>query len=201
MHISDLPNLDSRLRGNDGIYRGALMRAPGQSCRHANRNGRHGFSLIELIMIIVILAILSVVAAPLMSNLFRGYFTGKDIADTDWQARVALERMSRDLRSVRAPTDLVITAAGDISFADVDGNVIRYCLGTVGTCPGVAGNLMRNAQVLAGGVTGLTFTFLTRAAAATGVAAQVFYINSAFTVTQGTIAKSYTATVSPRNFP
>jgi prepilin-type N-terminal cleavage/methylation domain-containing protein len=160
-----------------------------------------GFSLIELIMVIVLLGVVAAVAAPVLSGGFRAYFIGRDITETDWQARVALERMSRELRTVRAPADLTLTSASDITFTDVDGNSIRYCMGTVAGCPGAAGELMRNTQPLAAGISGLTFSYLTRAAAATGVAAQVFYITVAFTATQNTVSKSFQTTASPRNFP
>lgn len=160
-----------------------------------------GFSLIELIMVIVLLAIVAVVAAPVLSGGFKAYFIGRDIAETDWQARVALERMTRELRSVRAPADLTITSASDITFTDVDGNSIRYCMGTVGGCPGAAGELTRNTQPLASGVSGLTFSYLTRTGASTVVVAQVFHITVGFMATQNTISKSFQTTLSPRNFP
>ena len=160
-----------------------------------------GFSLIELVMVIIVFAIISAVVAPLLSETFRAYFTGKDIAETDWQARVALERMTRELRSVRAPTDLIITSAGDITFITIDGTLIRYCLGTVGGCPGLVNELMRNTQPLASGISALSLTFLTRTGAATALPASVFYVNIAFTATQNTMSKTNTATVSPRNFP
>ena len=160
-----------------------------------------GFSLLEMIMVIVVLGIVTAVAAPFMRAGFQSYFIGKDISETDWQARVALERMSRELRSVRAPADLIITSANDITFTDVDGNSTRFCMGTAGGCPGTAGELTRNSQPLATGISALTFSFLTRTGAVTAVAANVFYITVAFTVTQNTIIKSFQATVSPRNFP
>lgn len=166
-----------------------------------NRAATTGFSLIEFIMVMIVFAIVSAIAAPLLAETFRAYFIGKDIAETDWQARVALERMTRELRSVRAPTDLIITSAGDITFVTAVGTSIRYCLGTVGTCPGVATELMRNTQPLASGISALNLTFLTRAGAATALPASVFYVNIAFTATQNTVSKTYTATVSPRNFP
>ena len=164
------------------------------------KSGARGFSLLELIMVMVVLGIVAAVAAPFLSASFQSYFIGKDISETDSQARVALERLSRELRSVRTPADLIITSGGDISFTDVDGNSIRYCMGTVGGCLGAVGELTRSGQPLATGISALTFTFLTRTGAVTAVAANVFYITVSFTATRNTISKSFTATVSPRNF-
>lgn len=160
-----------------------------------------GFSLIELIMVIVVFGIVSAVAAMIMDNGFRAYFAGRDITEADWHARVAAERMTRELRTIRTPADLIITSASDISFVDVEGGAIRYCQATVGTCPGTAGELMRNSQPLAAGIAGVSFSFLTRTGVATAVPAQVFYVNVDFTALQGTISRAYRVTVSPRNFP
>ena len=164
------------------------------------RNAR-GFSLIELIMVIVVFGIIAVVAAPLISNAVRAFVTGRDIAETDWQARVAVERMTRELRTIRAPADLTITSASVITFIDVNGTAIRYCQATIGTCPGALGELMRNTEALASGISGLTFSYLTRAGAVTAVPAQVFYVTVAFTATQNAISKTFQVSVGPRNFP
>ena len=160
-----------------------------------------GFSLMELVVTLVIFGIVAAIAAPLLMTGFQSYFTGKDIAETDWQARTAVERMTRELRTVRAPTDLTAASASDISFTDLDGNSIRYCMGAVAGCPGGAGDLMRNGQPLSHGISGLAFTFLTRTGAGTGAGAAVFYVTVAFTATTNAVAKSYETTVSPRNFP
>ena len=160
-----------------------------------------GFTLIEMVTVMVLFGILAAIAAPVMNSVFQSYFTGRDIADVDWQGRVALERMSRELRAIRAPADITITSASDITFIDVEGNTIRYCLGAVGTCPGAAADLMRNSQPLASGVSGLAFSFLTRAAAATATPAQVFYVNVDFTATRNAVSRAHRTTVSPRNFP
>ena len=161
-----------------------------------------GFSLIELVIVIVLLGIVSAVAAPFAINAFNAYFTGRDLVETDWQARVALERMTRELRTVRAPAAITMTSGSDLSIVDVDGNAIRYCLGTVGTCPGATGELTRNTQPLATGISGLAFSYLLKDGKTTTAApASVYYVVVDFTATQGVNSRTYQATVSPRNFP
>jgi prepilin-type N-terminal cleavage/methylation domain-containing protein len=160
-----------------------------------------GFTVFELVMVILVFGIVSAAVAPFLASAFRSYFTGKDISETDFQARVAVERMTRDLRGIRAPADITMTSASDMTYVDTDGNTVRYCQGAVGGCPGTAGDLMRNGQALASGVSSLTFSYLSRAGAATATPTAVFYITFAFTDTQNGVAKSFSATVSPRNFP
>ena len=166
-------------------------------CKHRTK----GFSLFELIMVMVVLGIVAAVSAPFLSASFQSYFIGKDISEIDSQARAALERLSRELRSIRAPTDLTISPTSEVTFTDVDGNAIRYCLGTVAGCPGAAGELMRNSQPLATGISALAFSYLTKTGTAAAAAANVFYVTVSFTATQNTVSKAFTATVSPRNFP
>jgi hypothetical protein len=105
------------------------------------------------------------------------------------------------LRTIRTPAELTISSASDISFVDVDGRTIRYCQGAIGSCPGASGELMRNAEALASGISGLGFSFLTRAGVATATPALVFYVNVDFTAAQNTVSRAYQVTVSPRNFP
>lgn len=152
---------------------------------------QRGFSLIEMVLVIVIVGIIASVGAQLMGTGFQLYFTGRDTLSVDAQARLALERMTRELRTVRPATGLTMTPATQITFTDETGTAVQYILG--------GGNLMRNTQVLAGGVTGLGFVYLDRAGAVTATAAQVFYISVQFTVTQGEVISTYRATISPRN--
>ncbi len=156
-------------------------------------NRQAGFTYIELVMVIVLLAIIAAAGAQMMGRGFQVYITGRNVAESDWQGRVALERMTREIRSIRAPADIVTMAAADLKFTDVDGNSIEYVLSS--------SDLMRNTQSLATGISGLSFTYLDKNGAVTATAAQVYYIVVGFTATQGTLSKSFQTTVSPRNFP
>ena len=160
-----------------------------------------GFTLVELVASIVLFGVVAAMTARVLGQGFQSFIMGRNIAETDWQARVALERMTRELRAIRAPADIIMTSGSDLTFTDIDGNAIRYCMGTVGTCPGAVGDLTRNMQALATGVSGLAFSYLTSTGAATATPAQVYYVMVALTATQGSMSKSYQAVVSPRNFP
>ena len=157
-----------------------------------------GFTLMEMVLVIVIVGIIATVGAQLMATGFSLYFTGRDTMSVDAQARLALERLTRELRTVRPATGLTMVPATEISFTDLDGTAVRYCI-SGGTCPGVAGDLMRNTQILAGGISSLNFVYLNSAGAVTATPAQVLYIGVTFTATQGGVISTYRATVSPRN--
>ena len=152
---------------------------------------QRGFSLIEVILVIVILGIIVGVGAQFMGTSFQLYFSSRDNLNVDAQARAALERMTRELRAIRPATSLTMTPATQITFTDEAGTVVQYILS--------GGNLLRNTQVLAGGVTGLGFEYLNSTGAVTATPAQVFYISVQFTVTQGGKSSIYRATISPRN--
>src|SRR5262249_45837900 len=114
-----------------------------------------GFTLVEMIVTIVIGAIVFGIGGMVISNGFRTYFAGGGIASDDWQGRLALERMTRDLRNVRSTADLTTILGSNIAFTDINGNTISYQLA------GTTLNRIQNGvtQPLADGIGGLTFTY------------------------------------------
>ncbi len=69
-----------------------------------------GFTLIEVVITLIVIGALATIGATLMSRGFLSYFVGREIARDDAQGRLALERMARELRTVRG------TAAGDLNI-------------------------------------------------------------------------------------
>lgn len=147
-------------------------------------------------MVIVLTGILAIVASQMLGKTLQSFVFSKDVTKGDWQARVALERLTRDLRMASSPTNLVIVPAIAITFSDTEGNNVNYSF--------AGGKLMRNTQVLADDINNLQFIYLRsdgNTVAAT--AAEVYFITASLAVKRGTLATDITglrATVHPRNF-
>jgi prepilin-type N-terminal cleavage/methylation domain-containing protein len=188
-------------------------RAPScrQLCSGAGRNGR-GFTLIEMVAVIIIAGIIFSFGSALLGNVFSGYALKRDATDADWQAKVALERMARELRAVRSATtaDLAFPSNSEIRFVDTDGNNVCFYLN--------AGQLRRaentpaqacgttGMQVLADNIASLNFRYWDNAGTevlppATPVSVTtVYYITMSLTVTEGSYSAPFRTNVRPRNF-
>jgi len=162
--------------------------------------GARGFTLIELIMTLMIVGVLGAMGASLMSTGFRTYFAGRELAQDAAGGTLAVERMTRDLRTIRSATaaDIPTMGGAAITFVDVDGNSVSYALG--------GGSLTRSenggaAQPLAANVNNLAFTYLQNdGQTMAGAAAQVWYVSVAFTVASQNASMTFRGTVKPVSF-
>lgn len=150
-----------------------------------------GFTLVEMVMVIVILGIIAATASTMLSNGFTAFLTGQNVTDADWQGRLAMERLEGDLRAVRSPSDIATATATQLIFTDMSGTSITYQLS--GT------TLMRNAQVLADGVGGLTFAYYDLNGSATAVLTSIRYISYSLNITQKGTNYTVATTIYPRN--
>lgn len=152
-----------------------------------------GFTLVEMLVVIVVLGIMVSIGSVLMMEGFNSYFKAKDYSTSDWQARVAMARMTRELRSATSG-GLTISPANEITFIDTNNNSIRYYR---------SGNiLMRNTQPLADGISGLSFSYLQNNGRTNAAnAATVYYITVGLTASSGSINQQIRATIHPRNIP
>lgn len=158
-----------------------------------SRRGAGGFTLVEMVMVIVITGLVASLGGLLLHHGVRAYFLSREQAEIDWQGRLALERMLRDLRRLRSttPADLVMNPSNRVTFVDVDNQTISYVLS--------GGTLLRNGKPLADGVSALDFLYLkSDGRSVAGNASQVFYISASFTLTQGGSSSTLRGTVFPR---
>ncbi len=157
--------------------------------KHSN-----GFTLVELVVVIIISGILAAVGVQMLGKTLSSFIFSRDVTKGDWQARVALERLTRDLRMARSATSLTITPATAITFSDTDGNNVNYFLS--------GSSLMRNTQVLADNISNLQFTYLRSNGntVESTTPALVYYITVSFNVSRSTATTSMRATVHPRSF-
>lgn len=157
-----------------------------------------GFTLVELIVVIVVLGIVASMGAIVVRDGMLGYLRGREITSADWQGRLALERITRDLRDVAPPVNGVanITAAscGSTTFAFSDINAAQISYSQSGT------TLTRNGQPLADNVTGLRFYCLTSNVQPTTTLSAVNYVTISMIVSTANTAATYRSTVKPRNF-
>lgn len=154
-----------------------------------------GFTLLEAVVVIIVIGIIFSVGSLIMNNAFSAYFTGRDLTEIDWQSRIALNRLRRDLRIIRSAsdTDLVTTPSTQITFTTSADETITYSLN--GT------TLMRNSQPLADGISNLNFSYARNDGRfLTTVASEVYYVIVDLTVTNGTVSRDLRTTIYPRNF-
>jgi len=162
-----------------------------------------GFTLIEVVITLIIAGVLATIGAMIMSNAFRTYFLGREIGNDDWQGRIALERMTRELRTARSAsvTDLNIAVAGQIVFADSGGNVIVYRRNGATSALERSQDNGATFQELAGNIGALTFSYLQNNGQTTAVSASaVYFITAQVTVASPNVTTVYRATVKPTAF-
>jgi prepilin-type N-terminal cleavage/methylation domain-containing protein len=114
---------------------------------------QRGFTLGELLIVV---AILGIMLAGLLAVQMQGqktYLIGSHRVEAQQNGRIALEMMTRELRSATAVT--LIPSATDMTFVDENGTPIRYWLSGTVINRGSPGN----AAPLIGGVVAFNLTF------------------------------------------
>jgi prepilin-type N-terminal cleavage/methylation domain-containing protein len=163
-----------------------------------------GFTLIEAIITIVIVGIISSIAAVIILKGMQASLKEQNLSSAHYQARLALERMARDIKTVRQKGEVGTVAIGAITgnptnsliFTDLTGTNITYAL-SVQTLNRTVGGV---PSTLAVGVTTLEFRHYDIASALTTSALAVWTIDISMTDTQGVDSLPMRTRVHPRNF-
>lgn len=118
---------------------------------------RNGFTLIEIVVVIVLTGIIAGMVAALIMQAAGTYSDEQLRSGVQYQTRLAVERISREARQIRACADITAPAnpSAALQFTDIAGGAVNFTV--------AGGNLTRGADVLATGVTSAQpFRFLDR---------------------------------------
>jgi prepilin-type N-terminal cleavage/methylation domain-containing protein len=152
---------------------------------------QHGFTLIELVMVIILFGIVTIGATRFFLQGVTGYVDAQNVTNANWDGQVSMMRMTRDIRMIRSANDITTNTSAELSFTDVGGNAIDFKL--------TGSNLMRNTQVLARGVTGLTLTYFDKNGASNSTPSSLHYVTIALTVTDNNTNYTLTTSVELRD--
>lgn len=174
------------------------VRMQNSECGTTTPNSEHrtpnskGFTLIEIVITIVLISIISGIAAMIILQGVRAYSDERNRSDVHYQARLAMERMAREIRMIRSRADITTMANADLQFTDVYGNTVRFNL--------VGSDIQRSGSVLASNISPFAFSYYDTAGALTALSANLWLVEIALTATQGTETIQMRTRVHPRNF-
>lgn len=154
-----------------------------------------GSTLVELIITIVVVGIIAGIIGMLLLQGVQAFMAQDTKASITTQGRLAVERMARDIRTIRSRTaaDIPSMTATTLSFVDTSGVAIVYTSG--------AGSVTRNGVALASpNATGLTFTYLKQDSTPALVATDVWVIQVDLTFAGTNESQDFRVRVHPRNF-
>ncbi len=165
----------------------------------------NGFTLVEIVITIVLVGILAGIAAMIILQGVRAYSDEQSRSDVHYQARLATERMVREIRLMRSRTaaDIPTMSVATLMYTDINGVQMGFRLN------GGAGAVERTEnngttwQALAINITapgGNIFTYFDSAGAVTASQADLWFVQMEFTATQGSESVTMRTAVHPRNF-
>ncbi len=152
-----------------------------------------GFTLIEVVITIVILSIIAALGGKILQAGFNAYLTNQYTTTANAQARLALERMTRDIHAINSPSSITTATSSQLVFRDIYGNSVTYALS--GT------QLLRNSQVLADYVGSFSLAYLNSSGATTASTSAIRYVTVSLNITDSDYFNyNLRTTISTMNF-
>ena len=117
-----------------------------------------GFTLAELLVGFAILALALAAVTTIHQSVIQSYVTGSNRTEAEQNARVALERIARELR--QTPAALTLATATSLTLVDQDTNeVVTYALAGDGMNAQLTRTVAGVASVVIGRLQALTFAY------------------------------------------
>lgn len=131
---------------------------------------KNGFTLIELVITMVLIGIVAYVVASSLSTGIKAFFVTDNRKEALDQARIAMERMTREMRNLRSSSDVGIGSSGtQFCFTNIDGTTVSFRypglsantiarqdgLANIAACPGAVGG-----NTLSNNITTLTLSYI-----------------------------------------
>jgi prepilin-type N-terminal cleavage/methylation domain-containing protein len=133
-----------------------------------------GFTLIEMIMVISLIGIVSNVVALMIYQGARSTLLQYELTHMQGESRIAIERLCREIRSIRLSSDLLVAQSSQIQFIDNQGQTITYSL---------SGDMvMRNTQPLVEHCTSFVLAYFDQQGQATTVLSDIRFIQIQLTL-------------------
>jgi type II secretory pathway pseudopilin PulG len=119
-----------------------------------------GTSLLELIIVIIIFSIIAIGSIEIIGLGLKSYLRSTALLAVDWQGRIANERITRDLHTIRSRSSATIDSPISIAlpdkltFKDYNNKNITFEV--------IGGQLKRNNKLLAYNIQSITFAYYNR---------------------------------------
>ena len=122
---------------------------------HGERSGgavtSAGYTLVELVAVILILGVIGFVTSHVIMESTKVYARTVPAMEAAYQARLSAQLMQREIRDMKDTASITAFTATALTFVDNSDTTIAYSLS--------GSDLLRNGDLLAQGVTSLSFTY------------------------------------------
>ena len=146
-----------------------------------------------MILAIIIAGIIAGVVGLVGIQGTRSFVAADARSDLTNQGRLAIERMAREIRTIRSRADVTTMGAATLSFIDMNGTPIAFTSG--------GGVVTRNGTPLAAATAAtLSFTYLAPNGGPAGSTATLWSIQIDLAFTKGQERQAFRVRVHPRNF-
>lgn len=165
------------------------MRKPNTKRRKRAATGP-GYTLVEMVTVVVIMSIIGLVSTYAIIEGAKIYARTAPSMQASYQARLAIGWLRRDLHDMKDTDSITTFTSTALTFDDTSSNTLAYSLS--------AGNLSRNGDLLAQGVTSLTFTYWKSDGTTASAAADLHLVEVDLTVQFGDEPYRVRTVVFPR---